>query len=168
MQKGRFLLTLTILTCAALIFSTAVDSLAAPDRTAVEADPLAAARYAEGETTPSGRTYIGLQRPEWLFERMREVQTAQGSGPIPDLNLTPGATASEELYANSAPYGELSRIVISSNGVDEDGDGSFDVGATADSFNLWQLRVDGSFATQLTDTESDELHPAYSPGARLI
>ncbi len=168
LQKGRFLLTLTILTCAALIFSTAVDSLAAPDRTAQEADPVAAARYAEGATTPSGRTYIGLQRPDWLFERMREMRTAQGSGPIPDLNLTPGATDSEELFANSAPYGELNRIVIASNGIDEDGDGSFDPDATAESFNLWQLRVDGSFATQLTDTEHDELYPAYSPGARLI
>ncbi len=96
------------------------------------------------------------------------MRAQQGSGPIPDINLTPTATDSEELYANSAPYGELNRIIISSNGVDDDGDGQFDSGATADDYNLWMLRVDGSFAMQLTDMAGDELYPAYDPGGRLV
>ncbi|MGI5816715.1 MAG: hypothetical protein ACOX9R_01325, partial [Armatimonadota bacterium] len=142
MQKGRFLLTLTVLTCAALIFSTAAASLGAPEGLALEANPAAAKQYADGALTPSGRNYIGLQRPDWLFERMAEMRTAQGAGPIPDLNITPTATASQELYANSATYGELNRLVISSNGVDENGDGQFDPDVVADSFNLWLIRVD--------------------------
>lgn len=167
LQKGRFLLTLTLVTCAALI-SSALPSPAASAGVAREANPFAAKYYASGALTPGGRHYIGLDRPDWLFERMREMRTAQGSGPIPDLNLTPTATASEEYYANSAPYGELNRIVISSNGLDEDGDGRFDPGVTAEDFNLWLLRVDGSLITQLTNAPGDELYPAYSPGARLV
>ncbi|MEA3400952.1 MAG: carboxypeptidase regulatory-like domain-containing protein [Armatimonadota bacterium] len=100
---------------------------------------------------------------------MGEVRTAQaGPGPIPDLQLTPTATASEELYPNSAPQGELNRIVISSNGVDENGDGEFDPGVTADDFNLWLLRTDGSLVTQLTQMPGDELYPEYGPGGRLV
>ncbi len=110
---------------------------------------------------------MGMARPDWLFDEMA-MRAQQGSGPIPDIQLTPTATASQEFYANSATYGELNRIVISTNGVDEDGDGQLDPDATADDFNLWLLRVDGSFATQLTDMAGDELHPAYSPGGRLI
>jgi len=162
LQKGRFLLTLTLLTCAALILSASALSLAQ------EANPFAAKPYAQGMLTPSGRNYIGLERPDWLFERMAEMRTAQGSGPVPDLNLTPTATTSTEYHANSAPYGELNRIVISSNGVDADRDGRFDPGATADDLNLWMLRVDGSFATQLTSAPGDEAYPAYDAGGRLV
>ncbi len=168
LQKGRFLLTLTLLTCAALILSTSALSLGAANPPAREANPFGAQYYASGALTQSGRHYIGLNRPDWLFDRMAEMRTAQGSGPIPDLNLTPTATLSEELYANSASYGELNRIVISSNGIDDDGDGQFDPDVTADDFNLWMLRVDGSLITQLTQAVGDELYPAYSPGARLV
>ncbi len=168
LQKGRFLLTLTLLSCAALIFSTSVSSLAASSKP-LRARSAAPQYYTSlGQKLPSGRRYIGSDRPDWLFERMEEVRTAQGSGPVPDMNLTPSATASEEFYPDAAPQGELNRIVISSNGIDEDGDGQFDPGVTADNFNLWLLRVDGSLVTQLTDMDGDELYPAYDPGGRLV
>jgi len=108
--------------------------------------------------------YLGMERPD-LFAHLR---AKQGPGPIPDVQLTPTATLSEEYYSVSAPYGELNRIAISSNGVDEDGDGQFDPDVTADDFNLWLLRVDGSQVTQVTNLVGDELYPAFSPGGRLI
>lgn len=196
LQKGRILLTLVGLLCAAIIFTDCVASLSAPAIAGGLPRSLATAGLpsvsllppaglaALGELprslglgssptgavaplTPSGRRVIGRERPDWLFEAM-EMRAAQGSGPIPDINLTPTGTLSEELYANSATYGELNRLVISSNGVDEDGDGRFDAGVVADDFNLWLIRVDGAFATQLTDAVGDELNPKYDPGARLI
>lgn len=196
LQKGRILLTLVGLLCAAIIFTDCVASLSAPAKlsgiphslAAVglpalglmpppglaalgELPPLPAAGIsplgAAPPPTPSGRRIIGRERPDWLFEAL-QMRAAQGSGPIPDINLTPTATLSEELYPNSATYGELNRLVISSNGVDENHDGKFDAGVVADDFNLWLIRVDGAFATQLTNVPGDELYPRYDPGARLI
>jgi len=170
LQKGRILLTRVVPLSAALILAACPASLSAPAKPfSRPVDSLTSAYSSAGLLTSSGRTYIGMERPDWLFATMRARAAAkQGPGPIPDIQLTPTATASEEFYANSAPYGELNRIVISSNGVDEDGDGQFDPGVVADDFNLWLLRVDGSLATQLTDATGDELYPAYSPGARLV
>lgn len=166
LQKGRILLTLAVILSAALILTACAVSLAAPERPELGfTRPFTGHYSSAGLLTQSGRRYIGMERPDWLFDQMR---TLQGAGPIPDLNLTPTATTSAELYADSASYGELNRIIISSNGVDEDGDGQFDPGVTAADFNLWMLRVDGSFATQLTSAPGDELYPQYSPGARLV
>ncbi len=168
LQKGRILLTLVVVLSAAIIVSDCVISLGAPVSPAGSLAELTAAGYSSsGLLLPCGRRYMGMARPDWLFREMA-MRAQQGSGPIPDINLTPTATDSEELYASSAPYGELNRIVIASNGVDDDGDGRFDPGATADDFNLWMLRVDGSFATQLTQLAGDELYPAYDPGGRLV
>ncbi|MGD9494840.1 MAG: carboxypeptidase regulatory-like domain-containing protein [Armatimonadota bacterium] len=169
MQKGRILLTLVVMLCAAIIVANCVASLSAPAMPArsYPAALSAAAYSSAGLLTPSGRRYIGTARPDWLFDQM-QMRAQQGSGPIPDVQLTPTATASEEYYADSASYGELNRIVIASNGVDADGDGRLDPGVTADDFNLWLLRVDGSLATRLTSMVGDELYPAYDPGGRLI
>ncbi len=166
LQKGRILLTLAVFLSAALIFSVCADSLAAPTSPII-GDQMASASVMRGLNATGGRRYIGMERPDDLFQQMR-MRAMQGSGPIPDMQLTPTATASEELYADAAPQGELNRIVISSNGVDEDNDGRFDPGVTAGDFNLWLLRVDGSFATQITDMGGDETSPAYDPGGRLI
>ena len=166
LQKERLLLTRVVALTAALIITTCAAAISAPTRTA---QPYGGGILSVGAGANSSdfvHRYIGLQRPD-LFYRLR---TKQGSGPNPDINLTPTATASQELYANSASYGELNRIVISSNGVDDDGNGQFDVGGiTLDgTSNLWQLRVDGSFVRQLTDMPGDEIQPDYSPGGRLV
>ena len=162
---------------AAIILVTCADSFSAPSplkypyaggimRTGPHGERLLPSVGPGPRIGTVGRRYLGMERPD-LFAHLR---AKQGPGPIPDFQLTPTATASEELYSFSAPYGELNRIVISSNGVDDDGDGQFDPGATTQdgTFNLWMLRVDGSQVAQITNMAGDELYPAFSPGARLI
>jgi hypothetical protein len=166
LQKDRLLLTRTVVLSAALILLACVASLSAPTRSPY---PAGAGILSVGQGAGSSdyvHRYIGLQQPD-LFSHW---STKQGSGPHPDIQLTLTATASEELHANSATYGELNRIVISSNGVDLDGNGQFDEGETTQdgSFDLWQLRVDGTYVTQLTNLAGDEIAPAYSPGGRLV
>ncbi len=167
LQKGRFLLTSVVTLSAAIMLSTCAVTLSAPQTSASAGGTMSRSGFTSGDLSLGGRRYIGLERPDWLFERMREIRT-RGSGPIPDINLTPTATASHELDANAAPYGELNRIVISSDGVDETGDGTFDPDVRADDFNLWLLRLDGTRATQLTFMDGDARYPAYDPGGRVV
>lgn len=164
MQKDRLLLTRVVILSAALIALASAVSLGDQPRPVYMGG---GGILSVGQGAGNGRyvhRYVGLERPD-LFSHLRSKQ-----GPNPDLNLTATATGSQELYPNSAPYGELNRIVISSNGVDTDGDGRLDPGATTPdgTFNLWLLRVDGSLATQLTNAPGNEIEPAYAPGGRLI
>ncbi len=145
---------------------TSVASLSAPERSRQLVSDRILSLGQGAQSSDYVHRYIGMGRPD-LFS---QASLKQGAGPNPDIQLTTTASASDELSANSAPYGELNRIVISSNGVDLDGNGQFDEGeTTADgSFDLWQLRVDGTFATQLTNMAGDETTPAYDPGGRLV
>lgn len=166
LRKGRFLLTSVLSLSAAIIISTC--ALSAPQSPVRDDGPTRSAFTTGDLNLPGGRRYIGLERPDWLFQRMAELRTQQGSGPIPDLNITPTATASHELYVNSAPYGELSTLVISSNGVVENQNAGFVPGVTGGNFKLFRIGIDGLPVTRLTSGPGDDRHPAYDPGGRLV
>ncbi len=101
------------------------------------------------------------------------VQPAQGPGPVPDDDLTPGTPATDELDPWGSPTGEQNRIAFVSKGVDSDHDGRIDPVFPDDpnftpNFNIWIMRPDGSEQHQVTDTAADEREPAYDPSGNLF
>jgi len=100
------------------------------------------------------------------------VGPAQGSGPIPDDDLTENATSTEERSPNATPVGTLNRVCFVTQGVDLDEDGLIDPELPPFPFvpnwNIWIMRPDGSEQVQITTGDDDEVDPVYNPGGNII
>jgi len=101
------------------------------------------------------------------------VSPTQGSGPDPDMPLTPNATASQELDPCTAPVLGQNRVVFVSNGEDLDGDDLIDPELPVDpnitiDFDMWLMRPDGTQQQRIIDLPGDQREPAYDPGGRLL
>ncbi len=156
-------LLVALAVCAGLTF--AVDATSAPFA------PIGGASTAHYDALGrvSHHQYIG----EFLPPRPGRVGTAQGSGPVPDTDLTPTAEVSQERDPNGSPSVLTNRVVFSSNGVDEDADARIDPTFPEDptfvaDYNIWIMRPDGSEQVQLTDRPGDEIEPSYSPGGNVV
>jgi hypothetical protein len=164
---------------------------------ASHAKPLSPAevdRLMRGEGRPRLRSLgprkpiIGSQLPEWVKTAYDRPQ--QGSGPEPDKQLTPTAQSSQEYDAGTPRLEKTARVAFVSNGVDEwvnefepapggpppapndpnhVPDGKIDrYGLSANGFNIWLMRDDGSQQIRITDMSGDEREPAYDPGGTVL
>ena len=166
MQKGhrQSAAPILLLTLVAILALSLIGTAASAGRSDV--GPLLRMKSLDGLPQLSGkRPFIGRTLP--LTQLL--TFSKQASGPDADYDLTPTASATEELMPNASPGVTQNRVVFVSNGADANGDGQIDATAPANPhYNLWIMRSDGSEQYKLADLTGDQVDPAYDPSGGLV